>query len=165
MQFACYLDSSIETMLMVLTVIALASLCDSANTVELVCLWCQVCLRSCAHSVMLGRPCFPKWHHICTMPCPCMPAFDLLEQCTTQYRGMRVCLTAADAWKSFTDQVSEVFEPARPQETLKPAQEAPSSRLLSMHISCDCTYPYHDPHQRESKTKQNNTVCKSYCIV
>lgn len=47
---------------------------------------------------------------------------------------MRVCLTAADAWKSFTDQVSEVFEPAKPQETPKPAQEAPSSRLLSVHV-------------------------------
>lgn len=34
---------------------------------------------------------------------------------------------AAGAWKSFTDQVSEVFEPAKPAEDQKPSPETPST--------------------------------------
>lgn len=41
---------------------------------------------------------------------------------------------AAGAWKSFTDQVSEVFEPAKPAEDPKPSQETPSTSSESSFL-------------------------------
>ena len=40
----------------------------------------------------------------------------------------------ADAWKSFTDSVSEVFEPAKTPEGTKPAQDTPSSKAGCMPL-------------------------------
>lgn len=40
---------------------------------------------------------------------------------------------AADAWKSFTDQVSEIFEPAKPAEAPKPTQDASSTSSESFY--------------------------------
>ena len=36
-------------------------------------------------------------------------------------------VAATGAWKSFTDQVSEVFEPSKPAEDQKSSQETPST--------------------------------------
>ena len=49
---------------------------------------------------------------------------------------------AADAWKSFTDSISEVFEPAKPAEAPKPSQQAPvaSSTLTLPPLACCFVY-------------------------
>ncbi len=44
----------------------------------------------------------------------------------------------ADAWKSFTDSFSEVFEPAKTPEATKPAQDTPSSKAGVMPHVMHC---------------------------
>lgn len=52
-------------------------------------------------------------------------AVDVTKDAEEQ--GWSLITGIADAWKSFTDQVSEVFEPAKPIEASRPSQDASST--------------------------------------